>query len=512
MKKWKKYAAAGVMLLGVAVLGFTGCGTSAGGSAAGVSDKKITFANTTDVSSLDPRNANSTAMATILSHLYNGLLKTDDKGQIVPDLAESYKQISPTEWEFTLKKGITFQDGTPLTAEDVKYTLDTIADPSKNFKLKADFAFMKAEVKDPEHVIIRTDTPYAAFPLRLTYVKIIPKAYVERVGDAEFAKKPIGTGPYQFVEWNKGDRLVMKAYDQYFEGAPKIKEVVFRVIPEAASRIAALESGEVDIAATIPTSESQRLNSGSGIKVVGGATTRVVYIGMNAKDCPPLQNVKVRQALNYAVDRDSIIKGVLDGYATKIATIATPEYEGYDSSISPYEYNPEKAKQLLTEAGYPNGFSVEFSATNATVNGTDVVQAIAAQLEKVGIHATVIQEEPNQQRDKISSGQVAPLYISGIGGPYSNLDLVAKLGFSTGERYSTFSNPAFDALREKAITTDDKDQRLKLDSDLQAMAKDLAPAIFLWQQQVLYAYNANRVTGWVPRVDEMIVVSGADVK
>jgi peptide/nickel transport system substrate-binding protein len=181
---------------------------------------------------------------------------------------------------------------------------------------------------------------------------------------------------------------------------------------------------------------------------------------MNAKDCPPLQNVKVRQALNYAVDRDSIIKGVLDGYATKIATIATPEYEGYDSSISPYEYNPEKAKQLLTEAGYPNGFSVEFSATNATVNGTDVVQAIAAQ----------------------------------------------------GERYSTFSNPAFDALREKAITTDDKDQRLKLDSDLQAMAKDLAPAIFLWQQQVLYAYNANRVTGWVPRVDEMIVVSGADVK
>lgn len=512
MKKWKKYAAAGLLVLSAAVLGLTGCGSSAGGGSAGSSDKTVTFANTTDVSSLDPRNANSTAMATILSHLYNGLLKTDEKGQVVPDLAESYKQISPTEWEFTLKKGVTFQDGTPLTADDVKYTLDTIADPSKNFKLKADFAFMKAEVVDPEHVIIRTDTPYAAFPLRLTYVKIIPKAYVEKVGDAEFAKKPIGTGPYQFVEWNKGDRLVMKAYDQYFEGAPKIKNVVFRVIPEAAARIAALESGEVDIAATIPTSEADRLKSEQGIQVVGGPTTRVVFIGLNAQNCPPLQDVRVRQALNYAVDRDAIIKGVLDGYATKIATIATPEYEGYDASVTPYEYNPEKAKQLLAEAGYPNGFSVEFSATNATMNGTDVVQAIASQLEKVGVHATVVQEDPNQQRDKISSKQVAPLYINGVGGPYSNLDLVAKLGLSTGERYSTFSNPEFDALREKAITTDDKDQRLKLDSDLQKMAKDLAPVIFLWQQQVLYAYKADRVTGWVPRVDEMIVVSGADVK
>lgn len=511
MKKWGKYAVISALVLGCA-LGLSGCGGSSGAPSGGSGEKTITFANTTDVSSLDPRNANSTAMATILAHLYNGLLKTDEKGKVIPDLAESYKQISPTEWEFTLKKGVTFQDGTPLTADDVKYTIDTIADPSKNFKLKADFSFMKAEVKDPEHVIIRTDMPYASFPLRLTYVKIIPKAYVEKVGDAEFAKKPIGTGPYQFVEWDKGDRLVMKAYDQYFEGAPKVKKVVFRVIPESAARIAALESGEADIAATIPTSEIQRLKGEKGITVVGGPTTRVVYIGINAKDCAPLQNEKVRQALNYAVDKDAVIKGVLDGYATKIATISTPEYEGYDPSVKPYEYDPDKAKQLLAEAGYPNGFSVDFSATNATVNGTDVVQAVAAQLAKVGITCNVIQEEPNQQRDKISSGQVAPLYISGIGGPYSNLDLVAKLGFSTGERYSTFSDPAFDALREHAVETVDKTERLQLDSEIQKTIKDLAPAIFLWQQQVPYAYNSNHVIGWSPRVDEMIVVSGADTK
>ena len=214
----------------------------------------------------------------------------------------------------------------------------------------------------------------------------------------------------------------------------------------------------------------------------------------------PFNNPKVRQALNYAVDKDAIINGVLDGYATKVATISTPQYEGYDASVTPYEYNPEKAKQLLAEAGYADGFKVDFSATNASMNGVDVVQAIAGQLAKVGIVCNVIQDEPNQQRDKITSGQVAPLYINGVGGPYSNLDLVAKLGFSTGERYSTFSNQAFDDLRMKAITSSDKTERDRLNSDLQKMSKDLSPAIFLWQQQVLYAYNSDKVINWKPRV------------
>lgn len=509
MMKLKTYAAA-LLAAGLLIAGTAGCGSEAPTSNGG--KQTITFANNTDISTLDPRNANSTAMATILTHIYNGLLKTDENGKVVPDLAESYKQISPTEWEFTLKQGVTFQDGSPLTADDVKYTLDTIADPEKKFRLRADFAFMKAEVVDPTHVIIRTDTPYAAFPLRLTYVKIIPKAYVEKVGDQEFAKKPIGSGPYQFVSYEKGDRLTMKAYDKYFEGAPKIKEAVFRVIPEAAARIAALESGEVDIAANIPTSEASRLKDNKDIKVTGNATTRVVYIGINAKDSTPLQDPRVRQALNYAIDKNKIVDGVLDGYATPIATISTPEYEGYDASISAYPYDPAKAKKLLEDAGYGNGFSIDFSATNATLNGVDVVQAIADQLSKVNIKCNVIQEEPNQQRDKISSGQVAPLYITGIGGPYANLDLIAKLGFSTGERYSTYSNPAFDELRKKAITTDDEKKRLSLDSEIQKQIKEEAPAIFLWQQQALYAYNANRLLNWKPRVDEMIIVSGAELK
>ena len=243
MKKWKN-AIIVSLLIGSVGFGFAGCGSNT----MSTEDKQIvTFANTTDISTMDPRNANSTAMATILFHVYNGLLKTDADGNVVPDLAESYKQISDTEWEFTLKDGVKFQDGSPLTAEDVKYTLDTIADPSKQFRLKSDFSFMKARVIDDKHVVISTGKPYAAFPLRLTYIKIIPKEYVEKVGDTEFAKKPIGTGPYRFVSWKKGDRVELEANENYFGGIPEVKRIVARVIPEASNRILALESGEVDM-------------------------------------------------------------------------------------------------------------------------------------------------------------------------------------------------------------------------------------------------------------------------
>lgn len=507
MKKWKN-AIIVSLLIGSVGFGFAGCGSNT----MSTEDKQIvTFANTTDISTMDPRNANSTAMATILFHVYNGLLKTDADGNVVPDLAESYKQISDTEWEFTLKDGVKFQDGSPLTAEDVKYTLDTIADPSKQFRLKSDFSFMKARVIDDKHVVISTGKPYAAFPLRLTYIKIIPKEYVEKVGDTEFAKKPIGTGPYRFVSWKKGDRVELEANENYFGGIPEVKRIVARVIPEASNRILALESGEVDIAATIPTSEVNRIQEKDGLKVVGNPTTRVVFIGLNSKDCEPLKDVRVRQALNYAIDRDAIIQGVLDGYGNKIATIATPQFEGFDKNIPVYEYNPEKAKQLLSEAGYPDGFSVDFSTTDATMNGIDVAQAVSAQLSDIGIKCNVIQQEPNQQREKIASGQVAPLYINGIGGPYANLDLIAKLGFGTGERYSTFSDSQFDSLRKEAILTVDLDRRLDLDSQIQQMARDKAMGIFLWQQQMLYAYNANRIKGWNPRVDEMIDVNGVSL-
>lgn len=473
--------------------------------------KEIKFASPTDVSSLDPRNATGTTTAQVLGHLFSSLVKTDEKGAIVNDLAESYSVVNDTTWKFKLKDGITFHDGSPLTSEDVEYTISSIKNKEKKFKLASDFSFMTVKVIDKLNFEIITDKPFSALLLRLNYVKIIPKAYVEKVGDEEFAKAPIGSGPYKFVERKKDEKVVMEAYDKYFGGKPAISKVTYVVIPEAASRIAALESGDVDIISNVETSQVERLKGEKNFSVVGNPTTRVIFMGINTKVDGPMKDVKVRQALNYAVDKQAIIKGVLDGYATQVATISTPEYDGYDSSITPYEYNPQKAKQLLAEAGYPNGFSLDISVSAGYLNGKDVVQAMAAQLGEVGIKCNIKEIDANTQRDKISAGTIEALYLNGIGGPYSNIDLVAKLSFSTGERYSTYSNPKFDELRAKAAATIDKNEAKKLMSQMQQMMKDEAPAIFMYQQHGVYAYN-NRVLKWAPRVDEMIIVNGADVK
>ena len=341
-------------------------------------------------------------------------------------------------------------------------------------------------------------------------MKIIPKAYVEKVGDEEFAAKPIGSGPYKFVSWSKDEKVVLEANDTYFGGKPAIDKITYKVIPEAASRIAALESGEADIIANVPTSQIERLSSLENVKVLSNPTTRVMFVGMNLVKDGPLQNEKVRQALNYAVNKQALIEGVLDGNATQIATISTPEYEGYDASVEAYSYDPEKAKQLLAEAGYADGFSLQFSVTSGYLNGQDVAQAIASQLGEVGITCTVQEEDSNQQREKMSSGTVADLYLNGIGGPYSNIDLVAKLAFGTGERYSTYSNAEFDALRKEAAATVDEEKAKVKNSEIQKVIKEQAPAIFLYQQHGIYAYN-TRVSNWLPRVDEMILVSNADV-
>jgi peptide/nickel transport system substrate-binding protein len=469
---------------------------------------ELVYAVSADISTMDPRNALGTVTAGVMRDVFSSLVKTDERGTIFPDLAESYKNIDDITWEFKLRDGVRFHDGSRLTTADVKYTIDTIRDKSKSYRLASDFSFMQVEIIDDLNLRIITDEPFSSLLLRLNYVKIIPHAYVEKVGDAEFAAKPIGSGPYKFIEWRKDDRVILEANPDYFGGKPAIDKVTLRVIPEAAARIAALESGEADIINNVATSQVSRLKTIPGIEVLSGPTSRVMFAGFNLVNPGPLQDKRVRQALNYATDRATIIKGVLDEYGTQVATISTPEYPGYDPSIAPYEYNPARAKELLAAAGYPNGFAITFSVTSGYLNGQDIVQALAAQLTEAGIKVTVIEEDTNQQREKITSGTGADLFFQGIGGPYCNIDLVAKIAFGTGERYSTYRNAEFDALRKRAAATIDQTEANKLWSQLQQFIKDEAPAIFTHQQFGIYAYN-TRVKNWKSRTDEMITISDA---
>lgn len=475
--------------------------------------KTVTYANSSDISSLDPRRGTSTTTASILADMYSTLLKTTADGEIVCDAAKSYERVDDVTWHFTLRDDIYFTNGDQLTSQDVFYTFDSLRKNEGNYSLAGDFSFISCDVIGDFEFNLVTDAPFNSLPLRLNYVKIVPSKYVQEVGDDKFAEAPIGSGPYKFVSWEKDKKVVLEKNPDYYGEVPQVDQLVYTVIPEAADRVAALRAGEVDIIASIPTTQADYLNGVDGITVVSKPAARVVWLQFNlVGDENPMKDIRVRQALNYAVDRDTIVAGVMDGYATKVACISTPQYEDYDPDVKGYEYDPEKAKQLLAEAGYPDGFEVECSFTPGVMNASDVVQAVSAQLAEVGVTMTPVQTDSNTQRTQISSGTVAPIFLESLGGPYSDMDMMATIAFTEGARYCTWSNQEFMDLAARARSEVDATKRAELYSQMQQFMVDEAPCIWMYQQSSLYAYNSDRIEGWEPRVDEVVLMDGVSVK
>lgn len=503
---------------------FAGCGGNSGSASpseapqqgesqsqvAASGPKEMKMGLEADVASLDPRNASSTVTASVLAHMFNKLVKSDADMNIEPDLAKSYEQIDDLTWRFHLRDDVTFHDGSKFTSEDVVFTFDSLKDKDKKWRLSTDFSFMTATAVDDYTVDISTETPYPGLLLRLNYVMILPKAYVEKVGDEAFALSPVGSGPYTFVDRAKDEYIVCQAYDNYFGGKPNIDKITFNVIPEVAARVAALEAGEVMMSAAIPSVEATRLSSSDNINIVNYPTSRVAFLNFNLLVDSPLKDIRVRQAINYAINRDKLIQGVLDGYANKIASLSCPEYDGYDANIKGYDYDLEKAKTLMAEAGYPDGFTIEGSYSQSTANAADVMLYLSDQLAQIGIKMELREQEANQQREMISAGTVSPLYMNAIGGPYANIDLIAKLVFSSNERYSTIADPEFDALREKAASALDKTERDQLNSQLQQMQIDKAYSAVLYQPSGIYGCS-KKLIGWQPRADEMKLFYNCDL-
>ena len=516
MKKVLSLALSVALCLGLlsACGGDSGSGSS-GGSGSGSGDgelKTVTWASSSDITGLDPRNGSSTITASILASLYSTLVKTDPTGAIVCDAAESYEQVDDTTWHFTLRQDVYFTNGDQMTANDVAYTINSLRDSEKNYALSGDFSFMQVEVLGDFEFNIITDYAFPSLPLRLNYIKIIPADYVEEVGDEGFAEAPIGSGPFKFVSWTKDQSVVLEKNPDYYGEVPQIDQLIFEVIPEAADRVAALQAGEVDIICNVPTTQAEYLQSLDGITVVGQPSTRVVWLQFNlVGEETPLDDIRVRQAMNYAVDRDALIAGVLDGYAVKVASISTPEYEGYDPDVQGYTYDPDQARQLLADAGYADGFTIECSVSPGLLNGTDVVQAIAGQLAEVGINMTITEVDSATQREQIGAGTVAPTFLQGLGGPYCDINLIASIGFTEGARYCTWVDQEFMDLAAQAASEMDADVRAELFSQMQQMMVDKAPALWLYQQDTLYAYNSAKVQGWTARTDEVVLMDGVTV-
>jgi peptide/nickel transport system substrate-binding protein len=442
------------------------------------------------------------------SQLYDPLVFQALDGEIVPGLAESWEVSDDgTEYTFYLRQGITFHNGEPFTADDVIATWEYGKGESSSWPDRYTIA-ASVEKIDDYTVKVTTDGPK---PLLLVtmhdFWSIIPNEYIAEVGVDGFQEHPIGTGPFMFVEWVKGDRITYQANPNYWrEGMPKVETLIFRFIPESSTRAAAIQTDEIDIVQRLSAEEAQRLLGEPGVRVIKYPVARIFYVAFNNLTTgvgKPTEDPKVRQAMNYAVDVDAIIDALFSGYGKRAAGYVATFEMGY-GNVEPFPYDPEKAKALLAEAGYGDGFEMDM-ACPAGVYGSfeEVCEAIAGYLGEVGITINLEIMESAQYWDLEANKELPPLFGDSWGeesGEAYNRLIGALGGWDAA--YSAWSDPEIDRLLSEISTEVDADKRTALYQELQVYMHDNPPFIYLYEPYTFEAVR-DKVQDYHPRPAEI---------
>ena len=365
------------------------------GTAPAQQGARLTVGLSAEPTTLDPHLSGEIPAHNIARNIFDALLVRDEAMRLTGSLAESWRLVSPTTYQFKLRRGVKFHNGEPFNAEAVKFSIERQLTHPKSRAKAALGPVERVEIVDEYTVNVVSKGPFPVLLARMTYagsgsVVMLPPKYVAEKGD-DFAAHPIGTGPFKFVEWVKGDRVTLEANPDYWRAKPKVQRVTFRFIPETATRIASLLNGETDIIENIPPDQVDRV-AGSPNATVGKTSDGMIvaYYQFDTRADSPVKNVKVRQAISHAIDWDTIVKDLLRGHARRRPVPLDPGDLGMNGAIKGYPYDPAKAKQLLAEAGFPSGFSFTMPTSNGRyMEDRAVSEAIAAYLGKVGIKATV---------------------------------------------------------------------------------------------------------------------------
>lgn len=350
-----------------------------------------------DAGTGDPRLMRDTSAFRLRELVFDGLVDVGPDYVPVPALAESWENPDPTTWIFHLREGVKFHDGSPLTAEDVKFTFDSILDETLASPRRTFFTpITNIEVVDDTTVKFTLDQPYSPF---LSYLSepIVPKAIVEQDAEA-FANSPVGSGPYKFVEWKRGDTITFEANPDYWGGAPKTKNVVFRIVPDNSARVVALESGDLDfVQSPLSPQDVTRLQADGKLAVERIPAAGYTYINLNCAD-PILSDVKVRQALSYLVNREDITSSIYKGIGQVAKGPIPPGMWAYSDDLPSYTYDPDKAAQLLDEAGWTLGadgkrtkdgqpLKITVRTHSEDPDRRQLIEVLQAELANVGIEA-----------------------------------------------------------------------------------------------------------------------------
>jgi peptide/nickel transport system substrate-binding protein len=421
-------------------------------------------------------------------NMFDSLLHKNAKLEYEPSLATSWKALNDTTWEFKLRKGVKFHNGDPLTAEDVKYSFERVLDPQKKSPQYGNVRFIKeVRIVNPDTVHIVTDKPSPLLLERLVFFPVVPKKHIEKVGDQAFGESAaVGTGPWKLVEWKRGQHIRLEAFDQHWRGKPPFKHLVVREIPEAATQIAELKTGGVDIIRNVSADLVPDLKANPATYVSSAPILRVHYVMFDMR-VEPFNKKAVRHAANYAIDREAIVQKMMAGLGRTIPTVVHPAAFGYDASVTGYPFDPKKAKELLAQAGYPNGVDIQLHS--ASIEWRAVFEAIGQMLTEVGIRTNIKLWDPGPAWNKFFQGDGKATHgYFGNWGYYSVFDADAVLhpfyhtepGGWVGKHYTRIEG--LDQLIDQARSTVDQTVRKRTYTQIQRMLKEEAPSLFLYHQ------------------------------
>lgn len=484
-------------------------------------------------SSMDPHYHNLGPNNAVAQFTFDRLIRQDHKQNLQPGLAVSWKPIDDVTWEIKLRQGVKFHDGSPFTAEDVAFTIKRAPDvPNSPSSFARYTKFIKeAKIVDPHTIHLVT---HEAFPLTPTYLStliIISKKYGEGADTKDFnsGKAMVGTGPYKFIEWVPGDRIVFESNPEYWGGKEPWDKVIIKPISNATARVAALLAGDVDFIDFVPTADIEKLKKDPKINMAQSVSNRVIYLHIDSdrdespfvtdkNDKPmkknPLKDVRVRKAISKAINRDAIVERVMEGNAIPAGQVLPEGFFAISPNLKPEKYDPEGAKKMLAEAGWGDGFGLTIHGpNNRYVNDSKICQAIAQMLARVGINTKVDTMPKNVFFPRGSKLEFSFLLVgwgSGTGEPSSPLGALLhtydkEKGYGMTNR-GRYSNKEFDAVVEEALRTVDRKKHEQLLIKATEMAMGDLGIIPLHFQVAIWAMRDGLT--YTARTDEYTLATG----
>lgn len=430
------------------------------------------YGMTQDLASLDPHVDTDAGTRDVVFNLYEGLVKPTSDGGFIAAVASDYTISDDAKtYTFTLRDGITFHDGTPVTIEDVKYSIDRYAEiqgESSAFSSLVD----SVEVQDDKTLVVNLKESYSEF-LPMMTIAIIPQSNEDPAGN------PIGTGPFKYVSYTPGQNLELEKYDGYWqEGVPSLDSVEFKFIADVDTAFVELQAGTIDILKYLTSAQAETL--GDDYNIVQGSMNLVHAMYLNSA-YEPLSKTEVRQALCYAVDRDAINNFIFGGKSHIIGSHMIPAMSKYyePEAETVYSYDPEKAKELLADAGYADGFDLEITVPSSYSQHVDSAQIIADELSQVGINVTLNQVEWSTWLQDVYKGGNFQATVIGFDGTLAPSDWLKKYVTDDAKNFMHYSNTEYDDVFNTAYTTVDDDVKVENYKKAQMILAEDAAAVYI---------------------------------